>query len=144
MRASASALPPSERAPTAAPMNGTNTIQLGPTPSRRIWNPWPYSWTASSATKPAANGQPQISAYAATDTPIEPNVASSLTFGSSRSTPLNFVSSAPSATSRGGGRAPPPPRAPPAPAPPPPPRGLMRGFGRQRGQPAGVRRFVHE
>ena len=36
-RASASALPPSERAPTTAPRNGMKTIPLGLTPSRRSW-----------------------------------------------------------------------------------------------------------
>ena len=60
MRASASALPPSERAPTAAPRNGMNSIQLGFTPSRRIWITWPISCTNSSATKPTANGKPQM------------------------------------------------------------------------------------
>ena len=36
-RASASALPPSERVPTAAPRNGMNTMPDGLTPSRRSW-----------------------------------------------------------------------------------------------------------
>ena len=36
-RASAIALPPSERAPTAAPRNGMKTMKVGLTPSRRSW-----------------------------------------------------------------------------------------------------------
>ena len=36
-RASASALPPSERVPTAAPRNGMKTMPDGRTPSRRSW-----------------------------------------------------------------------------------------------------------
>ena len=60
MRASASALPPIERAPTAAPRNGMNSIPLTFTPSRFIWITWPISCTNSSATKPTANLQPQM------------------------------------------------------------------------------------
>jgi hypothetical protein len=62
MRASASALPPSERAPTAAPRKGMNSMKLGLTPSRRIWMKWPISCTNKRATNPTANFQPQISA----------------------------------------------------------------------------------
>src|SRR5919108_6283601 len=48
----------------------------------------------SSATKPAANFQPQMSAYAPTDTSIEPDVVSSLALGRSSSSALPHFSSA--------------------------------------------------
>ena len=48
----------------------------------------------SSATKPAANGQPQISAYAPTETSIEPEVVSSFAFGRSSSSALPHFSTA--------------------------------------------------
>ena len=38
------------------------SIPLTVTPSRFIWITWPISWMNSSATKPTANFQPQISA----------------------------------------------------------------------------------
>ena len=61
-RASASALSPSERAAMTAPRNGMNIGALALMPSRRSAITWPISCTSSSTTKPAANGQPQISA----------------------------------------------------------------------------------
>src|SRR3954454_18633487 len=54
-----------------------------------------------SATKPTANVHPQMSAYAATDTSMEPDVVSSLALGSSRSAALPHLSTIAPATSSG-------------------------------------------
>jgi hypothetical protein len=61
-RASASALPPSDLAATAAPRNGMKTGALASIPSRRSWKTCPSSCTSSSRTNPSANFQPQMRA----------------------------------------------------------------------------------
>jgi hypothetical protein len=55
---------------------------------RRSAMTWPISWMNSSTTNPTAKRQPQMSAYAATDTSIEPDVVRSLSLGSSSNTVL--------------------------------------------------------
>ncbi len=61
-------------------------------PSRRSWTTCPSSWTSSSRTKPTANFQPQIQAYAATETSIVPEVAKILNLKSARRAALNLNS----------------------------------------------------
>src|ERR1044072_5837725 len=54
-----------------------------------------------SATKPTANFQPQISAYAATETSIDAEVVSTFAFGRSSNAALPHLSSASSPTKSG-------------------------------------------
>ena len=84
---------------TAAPRNGTNIGALASMPSRRSWMTCPISCTSSSSTKPTANFQPQMSAYAAIDTSIVADVVSTFAFGStSRAALPNFKTSSPTTT----------------------------------------------
>jgi hypothetical protein len=76
--------------PTTAPRNGMNIGALAGTPSRLSWMTWPISCANSRSTKPTANCQPQISAYAPMETSIEPLVVSSLSFGSTRRRPFSL------------------------------------------------------
>jgi hypothetical protein len=70
-------------------------------PSRRSWITCPISWTNSKSTKPTANDQPQISAYAAIETSIEAEVVRIFSFGSSSRSALPLVASNSSAAPSG-------------------------------------------
>jgi hypothetical protein len=58
--------------PTTAPMNGMKSGADAGTPWRRSSSTWPISCTKISSTRPRPNHQPPRSAYAPTETIIEP------------------------------------------------------------------------
>ena len=74
-----------------APRNGMNIGALALRPSRRSAITWPISCTNSSAMKPAANGQPQIHAYAASETGSCRPTRTASALGSSTRMALNFA-----------------------------------------------------
>jgi hypothetical protein len=77
-----------------------NSGALAGMPSRRSCRTCPISCTNSSRTNPRANLQPQISAYAATETSIDADVVNSLSLGRSSRRPLSFVRARRATTSR--------------------------------------------
>ena len=76
-------------------MNGMKTGAVTGRPWYLATATWPSSCTNSSNTKPSPNCQPQISAYAATETKAEPTTVKSLSLKMAAAPALNFHSSTP-------------------------------------------------
>jgi hypothetical protein len=78
--------------PTTAPRKGMKSGAEAGTPCLRSSSTCPSSWTKMRSTKPTANFQPQIQAYAAIETSIEADVAKILNLKTASKTALNLKS----------------------------------------------------